>query len=101
MTSIVVPMTIGTFTIPRRRNSCRCGWDGTGDHPCHVCGAPSRQRFYRPQLVALAGMTMKLQVTDTFACDSCWRKYIEFRTLVLPIFQRLWILIQGVTNDRR
>ena len=51
--------------------SCRCGFT-EGDHPCHyagyTCRKPATQRFYNPELVSLAGMQMKVQVTDTWAC---------------------------------
>lgn len=59
--------------------SCRCGHDGTGPHPCHgegySCRKPAKQRFYNPQLVSLSGVQMKVQVTDTWACDDCWEKF--------------------------
>lgn len=59
--------------------SCRCGYAGTGPHPCHgrgyTCPNPGIQRFYNPQPVALAGMQMKVQVTETYACDECWAEF--------------------------
>ena len=65
-----------------RKNTCRCGYDNVGEHPCHgnayTCGKPSKQRFYNARPVALAGMQMKLEVTDTFACDECWIKFGDF-----------------------
>lgn len=58
---------------------CRCGWDGQGEHPCHAdaytCRKPAQHRFYNPQFVGLAGVQMKMQVTDTYACDACWEKF--------------------------
>lgn len=60
-------------------DKCRCGHEGAGDHPCHgkahTCRKPATQHFYNPQPVALAGMQMKLQVTDTWACDECWTQF--------------------------
>lgn len=59
--------------------TCRCEWDGVGEHPCHgnayTCRKPSKQRFYNARTAALSGMQMKLVVTDTFACDECWAKF--------------------------
>ena len=64
--------------------SCRCGWDGTGEHPCHfngyTCGQPARQRFYNARPVALAGAQMKLQMTDTWACDAHWHEFTSQKT---------------------
>lgn len=61
--------------------ACRCGWAGEADHPCHgagyTCRKPAKQRFYRPRLVALSGITMKVEVTDTWACDGCWSAYLS------------------------
>jgi hypothetical protein len=55
---------------------CRCGYDGNGDHPCHggnyLCKRPATQRFYDCKFVSLAGMQMKVQTSDTWACDECW-----------------------------
>lgn len=52
---------------------CRCGWDGTGEHPCHCCkDQPGTMRLYDPRLVPLAGMQMKFEMRDTNACDGCW-----------------------------
>jgi len=63
-------------------NDCRCGHSGGPEgHPCHgkgyTCRKPASIRFYNPNLVSLAGMQMKLQVQDTWACDDCWLKFIE------------------------
>jgi len=57
--------------------TCRCGWDGQGDHPCHAnaytCRKPAKVRYYEPtKLYALAGMQMKMSVAETYACDECW-----------------------------
>ena len=57
--------------------TCRCGWDGQGDHPCHrnnyTCRKPAKIRYYEPtKLYALAGVQMKMSVVDTWACDECW-----------------------------
>lgn len=58
---------------------CRCGWDGQGEHPCHArgytCGKPARQRFYGAHLVALAGVQMKVGISDTWACDEHWAAF--------------------------
>ena len=58
-------------------DKCRCGWNGTGDHPCHnngySCGAPAKERWYSPPyLASLAGVQMKLSMHQTVACDKCW-----------------------------
>jgi len=59
---------------------CRCGWLGVGDHPCHglayTCRKASTPRYY-PQTMnfSLAGAQMKLSVTETHACDECWRAF--------------------------
>ena len=58
---------------------CRCGYTGEGPHPCHhggyTCGKPSRQRFYYPVPVALAGMQLKFAAHETWACDEHWETY--------------------------
>lgn len=60
-------------------DSCRCGYDGTGHHPCHgqgyTCRKPAKQRFYNARPAHLAGMQMKLSVDDTWACDACWDEF--------------------------
>lgn len=57
-------------------HKCRCGHDGKGPHPCHAvgytCRKPATQRFYNARPVALAGVQMKFQATNTWACDECW-----------------------------
>ncbi len=59
---------------------CRCGFNGTGDHPCHSngysCGKPAKHRFYNAKGVALTGLQMKVQMNDTYACDECWNIYL-------------------------
>ena len=64
---------------------CRCGWDGQGEHPCHYprdgvaysCKRPAKRRFYEPtKLYSLPGMQMKASVTETWACDECWEKFL-------------------------
>lgn len=61
--------------------TCRCGYIGEGEHPCHAegytCGKPAKQRFYNPQTVALSGMQMKFQVQDTWACDQHWEEFLK------------------------
>lgn len=59
---------------------CRCGHpEGKEPHPCHgrgyQCGHPAKRRFYNPSLVSLAGVMLKVQVSDTWACDACWQKF--------------------------
>lgn len=59
---------------------CRCGWDGTGDHPCHgfayTCRKASSPRYYAPTMMfALAGAQMKISAVLTHACDDCWRDF--------------------------
>lgn len=60
-------------------STCRCGYNGEGDHPCHGngyrCRKTAKRRFYNPQPVGLAGLQMKLQVSDTWACDECWAAF--------------------------
>lgn len=59
--------------------ACRCGWDGTGDHPCHgrayECKKPARSRSQPHQRYSLAGAMLKLSVVETFACDECWEEF--------------------------
>lgn len=60
--------------------TCRCGHDGNGPHPCHMsvysCRKPATQRFYNPRPVALAGVQMKLEMDETWACDECWAAFL-------------------------
>jgi len=60
-------------------NDCRCGHSGSGPHPCHAkghsCGKHAVQRFYNAQAVALVGVQMKFQMSDTWACDECWKAF--------------------------
>lgn len=66
---------------------CRCGHraDSTEPHPCHKynrfgggrCGKPATQRFYNPApgrvpYAQVAGVQLKLEVAETWACDECW-----------------------------
>lgn len=59
--------------------TCRCGHAGQDPHPCHgnayACKKPATQRFYNARPAHVAGMQMKLQVDDTWACDDCWNLY--------------------------
>lgn len=59
--------------------SCRCGWDGDGPHPCHGdgyrCRAPAERRYYVPGPASLAGVQMKLSMAETWACDACWARF--------------------------
>ena len=57
--------------------TCRCGWDGQGDHPCHAnaytCRKPAKARYYEPtRRYAIAGFQMKMSISETYACDECW-----------------------------
>ena len=64
---------------------CRCGHDPakSSQHPCHgkgyTCGRPATRRFYNPrppgQYASLAGMQMKIEVTESWACDDCWAAF--------------------------
>lgn len=59
---------------------CRCGHEGSDNfHPCHgnkySCKKPATIRFYNPKFVSLAGMQLKMEVMDTWACDNCWKEY--------------------------
>lgn len=58
-------------------DSCRCGWDGTGDHLCHRCHeAPGALKFYVPTMAfSLAGSQPKFSARDTIACDPCWEEF--------------------------
>lgn len=67
--------------------SCRCGFDGQGDHPCHAkaygCRQPARERFYSTGYAALPGAQVKLSASQTWACDECWeefKKILKLRT---------------------
>jgi hypothetical protein len=55
--------------------TCRCQRDAPV-HLCHgggyTCPRPGVQRFYGGRLVALAGVQMKAEMRDTWACDECW-----------------------------
>lgn len=68
-----------TMKTPDATERCRCGYEGIGTHPCHgsgySCRKPSKQRFYAPRAVGLAGMQLKFQVQDTWACDGCWAPF--------------------------
>lgn len=60
---------------------CRCGYDGTGPHPCHgqgyTCRRPATQRIYNQRPAHLAGVQLKLSVDITWACDDCWAKFAD------------------------
>lgn len=59
--------------------ACRCGYDGTGPHPCHgraySCRKPATERFYNIKLATLAGAQLKVGADQTWACDECWARY--------------------------
>lgn len=59
--------------------TCRCGHE-VGPHPCHgkgySCKKPATQRFYHENKpFSLAGMSMKFPVSETWACDECWKSF--------------------------
>lgn len=60
-------------------STCRCGFSGNSEHPCHgnryQCRKPAKERFYNARPAALPGMQMKLSVDRTFACDACWSEF--------------------------
>ena len=60
-------------------NTCRCGHSGPDPHPCHGnayrCRKPAKRRFYAPRIVGLAGVQMKVETSETWACDECWQKH--------------------------
>jgi hypothetical protein len=60
-------------------SACRCGWDGTGDHPCHRCGkAPGTRRFRHADVpYSLAGAQPKFNMVETYSCDPCWTEWQE------------------------
>lgn len=64
-------------------SACRCGYNGEGGHPCHgnnyTCRKPATRRFYSPRMVGLAGMQMKLEASETWACDACWAEFQQQR----------------------
>lgn len=60
--------------------TCRCGWKGQGEHPCHgngyTCRKPAQQRFYVPTMkFSLAGNQLKFSTAETWACDECWENF--------------------------
>lgn len=62
---------------PNVIDKCRCGYSGLEEnHWCHfanyTCKKPAKIRFYNPHLVSLAGVQLKFEVVDTWACDECW-----------------------------
>lgn len=69
--------------------ACRCGHSGNGQHPCHAlgysCRKPAKQRFYGPKIVSLSGQQMKLEVSDTWACDECWASFAKELAPVEPV----------------
>lgn len=72
-------------------DQCRCGHpkDSTDPHPCHAkgygCRKPAKQRFYNPTpgrvpYAQVAGVQLKLEVAETWACDDCWAEPEPLRT---------------------
>ena len=62
--------------------TCRCGYTGEGEHPCHGAGYSCRRPATK-RLVAyptcLAGAQLKLAATETWACEACWSVYAAAR----------------------
>jgi hypothetical protein len=56
-------------------NACRCGWDSTGDHPCHRCRERFGTRRFVTRPVALSGTQTKFGAYETWACDRCWDEF--------------------------
>jgi len=56
---------------------CHCGWNGTGEHPCHRCHRrPGQERFYVPTMrFSLAGAQIKVSARQTIACVECWTEF--------------------------
>lgn len=61
---------------------CRCGFVEASNepHPCHskgyTCRKPAKQHFYIPHWnFSVAGAQMKASVSDTWACDECWKEF--------------------------
>lgn len=78
---------------------CRCGWDGeTGPHPCHSdgyrCRQPAEQRFRITGPAHLAGMQLKFNASETWACDECWsyyQKYVKDEITPEEWLDKAWI----------
>lgn len=72
-----------TATGLRRARSvrCRCGWDGTGGHPCHGDGYECTGEHAKERLVcrpvALAGRQMTFGAYKTWSCEACWESFKE------------------------
>lgn len=60
-------------------DTCRCGHEGLGDHPCHggayTCRKPSIERLAGVHHACLAGAQLKFGAYSTWACDACWDEY--------------------------
>lgn len=57
--------------------TCRCGFDGTGEHKCHRCGVARGDAVLREQETpySIAGMQAKKVCVETFACAPCRKAY--------------------------
>lgn len=64
-------------------SACRCGWNGTGDHPCHRCGtAPGKRRLRHADIpYSLAGAQPKFNMVETWSCDECWAEWVDFNSI--------------------
>lgn len=63
--------------IINKEHPCRCGFEGAGIHLCHRCGkVEGKLRYYANYPPSsLAGMQMKLGVTESYGCDACWEQF--------------------------
>jgi len=67
------------------QHACRCGHSDFSlspePHPCHgseyTCGKPAKRRFYNGKFVSLAGVQLKVQANETWACDACWDAFTK------------------------
>ena len=57
--------------------TCRCGWNGAGDHLCHRCGkVPGTRRLHAQDTpYSIAGAQPKIVLVETWGCDLCWAEY--------------------------
>jgi hypothetical protein len=75
---------------------CRCGAPEAlkdGEHPCHggayTCRKPAYLRLsatYPP--VALTGYQMKVEATETWACEECWETWKAILKVKLEALSR-------------
>lgn len=55
--------------------TCRCGWNGEGEHLCHRCGKQPGQRRLIAYVASLAGTQPKLGAYETWGCEPCFEEY--------------------------